>query len=1135
MTTEKHRSFAWLNATQFMGALNDNAFKLLIIFYLIEQLVPAAGEPGPSSESISAVATGLFALPFLLFSALAGTWADRFSKRTIVVAAKWMELGIMLCGLLCFFFGLTFPLYAVLFLMAAQSTLFSPAKYGIVPELVERGALAKANGLLTALTYLAIIIGTALTPFLLSVFHAQRYAGAALISVLVAVAGVFFSVRITRTPAGGGESRATLLFFRDIFRTLWGIRKESYLITAVIGSAFFLHVGAFVQINIIPYGIDALGLEEKSGYLFLAAALGIGLGSLLSGILSGRNVEVGIVPFGALGICLTVFSLAASPNQTGLVALIMVLLGVSAGLFIVPINAYIQFASPRDHLGQILAASSFLSWIGVLLAAALTLLCKRAGLDAKHSFWVAGVLSLAVLLGSIRILGDFAVRFAILSVVRLFYRVRVRGVEQIPLEGPALLISNHVSHVDALLIAAQSQRRIRFVMWRKAYEHRWLNGLFQLMGAIPISYDDGPKKLAESIQAARKALADGYLVCVFAEGALTRNGLLREFQPGFEKMNKGVDAPVIPVYLGGVWGSIFSYADRKLLARWPRQIPYPVSVYFGEPLAPGTPAHEVRVAVQELEYLHFESKKPERLSLPETFLRTARLNWRRQALSDTTGRKLTFGRTATAAVLLRDLIRKEGSTDSVIGVLMPTTALGAIVNLGITLAGRIPVNLNYTASVQTTGAALKRAGCTRVFTVGIFHEKVGAPVWEGVELIDVVPMLTSAGKRQRLGALLKARCCPTRVIAKRSRFSADDTATVIFSSGSTGEPKGVMLSHHNILSNIESFRTLVQVEKNDVICSALPFFHSFGYTVGLWLPLVSGFGAAYHPNPMEAARLGELAQAEKATVMLATPTFLLSYLRKVKPEQFQTLRLMVVGAEKLKTKVADAFEERFGVRPIEGYGATECSPVISLNIPDREIDGVFQAGTRPGSAGVSIPGVCTRVVDPSEGRALPAGEPGLLWVKGPNVMKGYLNDPERTAEVLQDGWYNTGDIVRIDPEGFIFITDRLSRFSKIGGEMVPHAAVEAVLSETLPAGVQCLAVTSIPHEKKGEQLAVLYTDEAGDIAPLQDAVEQSELANLWRPSRQAWYPVDFLPLLGSGKLDIRKLREMASDAARAVK
>jgi len=398
------------------------------------------------------------------------------------------------------------------------------------------------------------------------------------------------------------------------------------------------------------------------------------------------------------------------------------------------------------------------------------------------------------------------------------------------------------------------------------------------------------------------------------------------------------------------------------------------------------------------------------------------------------------------------------------------------------------------------------------------------PQLEGMVLLeDILPTISATDK---FIALLKGRLLPARLLCNYSGFHADRVATVIFSSGSTGEPKGVMLTHHNIMSNIEALRMVFRVNLNDNICSALPFFHSLGFTGTLWFPLVSGFSAAYHPNPMDGEKIAQVVREHRSTLLLATPTFLLAYLRRAKKEDFATLRLVITGAEKLKGKVADSFQEKFGVRPLEGYGATELSPVITLSLPDVEIDGVQHQGAKEGSVGHPIPGVAARVVDPESGAVLKPGEAGLILVKGPNVMLGYLGQAGKTAEVVRDGWYATGDIGVMDDDGFIRITDRMSRFSKIGGEMVPHGLIEDELAGRLgQTGV--VAVTAVPDEKKGEKLVVIFAGEATDAETLQRHMSESTLPNLWKPGRDSYVEVAALPILGTGKLDLKGLKEIA--------
>jgi acyl-[acyl-carrier-protein]-phospholipid O-acyltransferase/long-chain-fatty-acid--[acyl-carrier-protein] ligase len=450
---------------------------------------------------------------------------------------------------------------------------------------------------------------------------------------------------------------------------------------------------------------------------------------------------------------------------------------------------------------------------------------------------------------------------------------------------------------------------------------------------------------------------------------------------------------------------------------------------------------------------------------------------------------------------------------------------GALVNLALTLNGTVPVNLNYTASADGIRSAIAQCGITTVITSRLFLEKLpGLPEFPGVIYVEeLLAGLTTADKRL---AFLVARLMPLSWFARPVGFQADRLATVIFSSGSTGEPKGVMLSHHNILSNLESLRMALRISRRDNVCSALPLFHSLGFTGTLWLPLVSGFSAAYHTNPLDGETIARVVRERQSTILIATPTFLMAYLRKARPEDFRTLRLVITGAEKLKPRLADSFQERFGIRPMEGYGATELSPVISLSLPDVEIGGIRQTGFREGSVGLPVPGVAVKIVDPESGAPLPEGETGLILVKGPNVMLGYLGKPEKTAEVMRDGWYVTGDIGYLDDMGFLHITDRLSRFSKIAGEMVPHGAVEDALHAALgQTGV--VAVTGVPDETRGERLVVVFAREAGDAATLHRLMGEADLPNLWKPGKECYVAVESLPILGTGKLDLRGVKEAA--------
>lgn len=1120
-------TFRWLNVTQFLGALNDNVFKLLIVLFLI------ALQGTDVASNVTALAGAVFVVPFLLFSAFAGKLADRFSKRNIVVLAKVAEVVVMAAGCAAFLSKSVFGLYCVLFLMATQSAFFAPAKYGIIPELVKSDQLSRANGLLEGLTYLAIVIGMALGPVLVQV-TAGRYGLMALICIGIAVAGLTTSLGICPTPAAGGGKRASLFFVRDIWQTIWSIRRQGGLLLAVIGSAYFLLIGGFIYCNLIPYGITHLGFNEvQSGYLWVMGAVGIAAGAFWAGRLSGRNVEFGVIPLGALGLTLSSVGLGFARGGLYLTFALVLLMGASAGLFIVPIHACIQLRSPSEQRGEILAASGFLGWVGVLLASVLIyVLSGLWGMSAAGVFTVLGVMTVAPTLLTIILLPDFLFRFICVMLTRFCYRIKVVGAQNVPSDGGVLLVCNHTSWVDSLLLASTQQRRIRFVIERQFYNIWWVKPICKLMRAIPISADEPPKKIIAALKEARSAMDEGFIVCIFAEGAITRTGMLRRFKGGFERIMRGTDYAIIPAYIGGAWGSIFSYCYGKPLSTLPKKFPYPISIHFGSPMPAGSSASQIRQKVTELSCDYFNNLKSPDRSLPRHFVRTARKNWCKRCISDSTGKNLNYGQTLAGTIAVAHEINKLTSSQDKIGILLPPSVGGALANLAVTMLGKVAVNLNYTMSEEVRSLAVNQCGIEYIISSRSFMEKTGiSETLPGLVFFEDI--VTRIKWPARVSGYLKAWLMPFCLLTKGRHRCSDDVATVIFSSGSSGRPKGIMLSHHNILSNVEALRMVIRLNPDDNFCGVLPFFHSFGFNCALWCPLVSGVSVSYIANPLDGALAGKSVRENRSTILFAPPTFLLNYIRRTQPGDFAGLRLVAAGAEKLRKRLADSFEARFGIRPLEGYGATELSPVVSLNIPSVETGEVYQIGNKPDSVGHPVPGVAVKIADVETKQSLEIGREGLLMVKGPNVMLGYLGMEEESAEVLKNGWYNTGDIAKIDEDGFLTITDRLSRFSKIGGEMVPHVGVEEVYMQGLNTNERVVAVTSVPHPKKGEELVVLYLAKAGGVDKLHEIIAGSKLPNMWKPRRDNYIKVESIPLLGSGKLDIMKLRKIASAAKKA--
>jgi acyl-[acyl-carrier-protein]-phospholipid O-acyltransferase/long-chain-fatty-acid--[acyl-carrier-protein] ligase len=1113
--------FLW---TQFLGAFNDNCYRFVIGLLALEMGTAAGGH-------YIALGLAIYNLPFLLFSGYAGYLADTFSKRTVLIVAKSFEILAMGMSVAAILSNRMDWMLAILFLMATHSAFFGPAKLGIIPEMLPDKDLSRANGLLEMSTFLAIILGPAGAALLLGNWRDRiGMVGAALVAV--AVIGTATSFGIPRVAPSGAKQKFRLNPWSEVGIGLRRLRADRPLFLTAIGITFLWFLGALCQ-GILPLMADEfLKTNEAQKAIMLAClAAGIGVGSMAAGRLSGDKVELGLVPLGSLGMGVFALATAAVCSSYALTLLTLGGLGCSGGLFIVPLYAFLQQRSGRMEKGRLIAANNFLNAIGIFAAAGVMwVFHDLLRVSAAGIILFVGIFTILATVYAAIVVSDFLVRFLLYALTHTIYRIRVSGQRHVPFRGPALLVANHVTYIDGFLIGSCVQRLIRFMVGEYWYEKfRWFFGMIQ---AIPVP-EGTRKSVVISLRRARQELINGHVACIFAEGALTRTGNLLGFHRGLEKIVEGLDVPVVPVYLGGVWGSIFSHRQGRLAFRLPRRIPYPVSVTFGPPLTAPVTSQRVRQAVMELGADAAGERISARDLLHLRFIRGAKKHGSRLAMADTTGRELTYRKALVAAMLLARRLRTPETSDRMLGIMLPASVAGALVNIAALMAGRVPVNLNFTAGKEAVASAIEQCRVRTVVTSRIFLSKIRLEPPEGtVFLEDLLKTCTGA---EKLRAAAKAVLLPARILERwynPARLDSDSLATVMFSSGSTGRPKGVMLSHRNVIANVDSMEQLFRLTKHDKIAGVLPFFHSFGFTVTLWFPLVTGLGVAFHPDPLDAKAVGALVAKHKATMLLGAPSFCKAYARVCTREQFATLRLVIVGAERLQEGVARSFEEAFGVPLLEGYGCTEMSPVVAVNILDVENGSQRQAGRKPGTVGHPMPGVAAKVVDLNTGEPLPYNQEGLLLVKGPNRMLGYLGQPEKTQEVIQDGWYVTRDMACIDEDGFIRITDRLSKFSKIGGEMVPHLRIEEALQPFLED--RSCVVVAIPDEQKGERLVIFHTKK--DLSPdeVRERLSRAELPKLWIPKRDSIHFIEALPTIGTGKLDLRRLKTLAMQLASAA-
>lgn len=726
------------------------------------------------------------------------------------------------------------------------------------------------------------------------------------------------------------------------------------------------------------------------------------------------------------------------------------------------------------------------------------------------------------------------VRGPFLVLLGILYRRRVVGLENLPREGGCIVVSNHVSWIDGILILWMLPRNVRFVVDGGNFGsgfRRYLAAAFDT-----ILMQSNPKSIGRAIKTAREGLLAGDVIGLFPEGTISRTEQLQAFKPGIRKMLKGTEAPMVPMWLDGMWGSVFSFSEGRFFLKWPKQFRRPLTLYIGPPLETSTPLEKVRSQVLMLGANAKIKHRDDYSVLAKRIIRTFRKRGRGMQVADSLGQTSGGRELLTRVLALRRVLRREvfQPDEQYVGVLLPPSVGGVAVNLALALDRRISANLNYTAGNEVINHCIQDVGIKHVLTSEKFMSKLDFNL--NAEVVPLENLRDKVSSADKAIAFLQANLIPAFVldwILGLNQVKSDDLLTVIFTSGSTGMPKGVLLSNANISHNVDAIDRAVKLNTRDTVLGVLPFFHSFGYTVTFWSVMVLGPRGIYHFNPLDAKQIGKLAGKYKATVLLGTPTFLRSYMRRVEPEQFSHLDVVVVGAEKMPADLFEAFEDRFGVRPVEGYGTTELSPLVSVNIPPSRSQAKYQRDRREGSVGRPLPGVAARVVTPDTDDELNANEDGMLLITGPNVMRGYANRPEQTDAAICDGWYVTGDIAHIDPEGFIHITGRLSRFSKIGGEMVPHIKIEEELGKLVSEGPEDeslrICVTAVPDAKKGERLVVLHLPTSHSIDSIRKGLSEAGLPNLFIPSPDSFVEVEEIPLLGTGKLDLKLAKEIAAE------
>jgi len=1133
--------------TNFLSAFNPVFFCSLVGLFVTAHH-PIFGRQALNVLFIAAIYTS----PLLVTGVLAHYLNTRFSTRNVIVFGKGVEILLAGLGAMAFRIpgeaGVWFML-AIAWMMGAEYSVYRPALKAITAERSRIHELSRVGAAVESTTFAGIVLGvvTAVLVFNLSeLCHERPEIGASLI-VLTAIYALLLSrrlsvnlpakrlVRFAELPHRWLDSLRLQPRYRELVLT--GM-SECYIFGAVI-----LMSALSTQYIDINFGNGGVTSDLYLYSILGSTTVGAALGCLWGAWRSRRTVEIGLVPPATLAMTVTALLVSSLPYysdmyiESGLLSLLLFIFGFFAGSMLIPVQAYQARFVKKD------LRPAFFSWfyfpfgLAILLAIWIAFLMCYHNIPLYKVTMGFAIVTVALAAVTFFFMPQFLLRMLMRMLLATLYRLRIFNIENIPEDGPALLVANRASFVDMLFISACTARPVRFMVHESYFRYPLLYPLYKSVGFLEVPAGK-PKRLRQLFARTRRLLRKGELVCVFPEGDITRNGVMSSFRMGVSQLiPSNVRVPVIPIYIGMTWGSIFSCYNGKFKLRWPNELPHPASVTVGTPIPPDTSGYGIRVAISELgadtELIPSAEERP----FHSQFLFILKHHpFRRHLMEYAEGKWHTPGNLQLllrSILLSRHLRRICAEDEECVGIMLPNSLDLCTSMVAVQMADRTPAMLNYTAQQRAVSAAVERTNVRHILTRRSFIEKIKFPELPGMVFLDELDSRAFTPWRRFIWSLALLFLNweeLIKLLAPRTWNDVEHVALILFSSGSTGIPKAVMLTHHNINADVTSVTKVIGWSRNDRIAGNLPLFHSFGMTVCFWMPIITGAETTMLANPLDTAAMGEVMRRRRMTLLVTTPGFLQFYMRRCPKEAFASLRLTITGAEKLRDDIAAKFHELTGLTIAEGYGCTELSPVVSINLANSRMELGAQVAEL-GSIGPPLPGVCVKIVDPATLELLPENTDGLMIVKGATVMKGYLGDPEKTAEVMHGGkWYITGDIARMNRNGFITITGRMSRFSKIAGEMVPHELVEREINNLLQPDDRLFAVCGGADTRKGERLLVFYTDpERLDPATVVRELNKLPIPKLWIPKEDSFVRLSELPVLGSGKLDLAKLAEMAQN------
>ena len=1108
------------------------------------------------------IINAMIIIPFLLLFTVSGYLSDKYDKKNILVYGAISSFLLSVLMIVSYYSENFYFAMFSLVLLAVQSAIYSPAKFGLILDIYGKKNLARGNAALQAISIIAILFSIAIASFIFESFYNANNLQSLTTKeqLLTAILPLTYYI----LPVAFLEMLVSLLFLRRIntsyikndvlsldkkelfqgkllAKNIKIISSNNVIFLAVIGLSVFWGISQATMAVFPSFAKMYLNITDVfiiNGVIG-ASGIGIAIGSLLYSRVSRHYIEVGTIPFAAFGMALSLYisTIVESPLLLGITFL---LFGAFGGMFVVPLNALIQFNAKKRVLGTILAGNNWFHSLSMFLMLTMTTVVSYYDFDPLNTIYLILSITIIGTLYTVYKLPQSLILLFLKTIVGFKYKLEVNGVKNIPSSGGVLLLGNHISWIDWAIILMAVPREVKFVMDKTIYEKWYLMWILKIFKAIPISNASSKS----TIKIIAKELDAGNMVVVFPEGSITRNGHLGEFKRGFEKVLEitTTDVKVIPFYIRGLWESMFSRASKKFKKSKKTSC---VTVSFSKSIRKNK-ATVVRVKQEVIDLStiswkeHIKNLKP----LNETIFDKLKEISSEMIFADSTGVNLSGHKFLTASILFKDLLKNQIKSQKNIGLLLPSTAGGALINYTILMMGKTAVNLNYTSEIDSIKQSINSAQIQTLITSKKFIEKLELKgikikdILECVEVFYVEDLKPRISKSKSLTTYLSVKFIPSFLlkVIHLTKTNKDDTALILFSSGSEGVPKGIELSGDNILGNAQQIANIINVNDKDIFVGSLPLFHAFGIVVTTYLPLIEGIKCVAHPDPTDGLAIAKLVSEYKATIMCGTSTFYRLYARnlKIDPLMFETLRLTVSGAEKLREDVRIEFKKRFDKDILEGYGTTETSPVATCNLPDvLAPDFSIQKGNQVGSVGMAIPGTTIKIVDPTTFKELNVNEEGMILISGIQVMKGYLNDKEKTSQVLKkiNGkvFYITGDKGRINENGFLTIIDRYSRFAKIAGEMISLGLIEDKISkliELLENNLVDFIVTSIADSKKGEKIILLISHVNNEfILDLKEKILKNFENKLMIPSMIKI--VEEVPKLGSGKKDFSKAKKLA--------